>query len=170
MRISDPREVRGMGWTVKQDVGRSLIEKVRFSQDLKDVGASDGDVEGVMWIGAQLLCSGPVWVRKGRVKGTRQGRQIMGCLSETTIRTSAFTLGEEGGLQKFWGKTGSARRAHFSAGGVRQQLWADQLISRVHLPLVSAVRCHGWDSCVCVCVCVCVLVTQSYPTLWPHGL
>ena len=108
-----------------------------------------------MWIGAQLLCSGPVWVRKGRVKGTRQGRQIMGCLSETTIRTSAFTLGEEGGLQKFWGKTGSARRAHFSAGGVRQQLWADQLISRVHLPLVSAVRCHGWDSCVCVCVCVC---------------
>ena len=54
-----------MDRTVKQGVGRSLIEKVRFSQDLKDMGASDGDVAGMMWIGAQLLCSGPVWV--GRV-------------------------------------------------------------------------------------------------------
>ena len=38
---------------------------------------------------------------EGWVKGTRQGRQTMGCLLETTIRTSAFILGEEGGRQKF---------------------------------------------------------------------
>ena len=74
MRVTDPGEVRGMGWTVKQGVGRSLIEKVRFSQDLKEVGASDADVGGVMWIGAQLLSSSPALGGEGVGEGNKGGR------------------------------------------------------------------------------------------------
>ena len=70
--VSDPGEVRGMGWTIKQGVGRSLIEKVRFSQDLKEVGASDADVGGVMWIGAQLLRASLGWEGLGKGNKTRE--------------------------------------------------------------------------------------------------
>ena len=82
---------------MKRGVGRRLTEKVRFSQDSKEAGASDADVGAAVW-------SSPAVLRTARAEGGGRRSKRMEAAEgavETTMRTSAFTLGEKGAASGF---------------------------------------------------------------------